>query len=439
MSGARPIAAARLVLAGFALSAPGSVPAAEEIDSPLSASTPWQALREGRPILVLRPRFTGVDQDGRSERAQWSTLRMQLGWETLSWRGLKAVVEAIDVRRFADEGFIDYRTTPAYRQPVWPGWDAYGGFPGYNQSYYPLVADPEGTDLNRAYLEYSGHDTVVRMGRQVVRLDNQRFVGDYDFGQLPQLFNALTIENRSLPGVRLFYGYIGRVRNPYGVQWGSSTNLVNLWYEPWEALKLAGFAYFQNQTKTGSVTGFADNSNRIVGGRLWGSLPVGSRVKLRYTVEAAEQRSLASGDGRIDAPYRRLGVGVGGEKWLVRADWERLGSPAGVYGFQTPLGSTAMFTGRVDVFATTPGFGLVDRRAGASATWGRAGYRLDYHNFRSDYRGLDLGSEWDAGVTWNFTPGLALSVDYGDYRAGQPGTGTFDTRKLWVTLSYTYQ
>jgi hypothetical protein len=430
---------AAIALGSLAALAPAAAPAAEEIDSPLSANTPWQAVREGRPILVLRPRFTGVDQDGRSETAQWSTLRTQLGWETLSWRGFKAVVEAIDVRRFADEGFIDYRSTPAYRQPPWGGWNAYGGFPGYNQSYYPLVADPEGADLNRAYVEYGGHDTVVRAGRQAIRLDNQRFVGDYDFGQLPQLLDAVTIENRSLPGVRLFYGYIGRVRNPYSVEWGSSTNLVNLWYEPWEALKVAGFAYFQNQAKTGSATGFADNSNRIAGGRLWGALPLGARVKLRYTAELAEQRSFASGDARIDAPYRRLGAGLSGEKWLLRADWERLGSPTGVYGFQTPLGSTAMFTGRVDIFATTPGFGLIDRRVGANATWGRAGFRLEYHNFRSDYRGLDLGWEWDAGVTWNFTPALALSVDYGDYRGGEAGTGTVDTRKLWVTLSYTYQ
>jgi hypothetical protein len=435
----RAASTARAALCTLGLLVPAEGLAAQDVESPLTAETLWQALREGRPILVLRPRFTGVDQDARSEAAQWATLRTQLGWETLSWQGFKGVVEAIDVRRFADEGFIDYRSTPAYRQPVWNGWNAYGSYPGYNQSYYPLVADPEGTDLNRAYLEYAGHDSVVRAGRQAIRLDNQRFVGDYDFGQLPQLFSAVTIENRSLPGVRLFYGYVGRVRNPYGVQWGSSTNLVNVWYEPWEALRLAGFAYFQNQAKTGSVTGFADNSNRIVGGRLWGALPLGSRMKLRYTAEAAEQRSFASGDARIDAPYRRLGAGLSGESWLVRADWERLGSPQGVYGFQTPLGSTAMFTGRVDIFATTPGFGLIDRRVGANATWGRAGFRLDYHNFRSDYRGLDLGWEWDAGVTWNFTPSLALSVDYGDYRGGEAGTGTVDTRKLWVTLSYSYQ
>jgi hypothetical protein len=412
---------------------------AQDVDSPLTADTPWEALREGRPILALRPRFTGVEQDGRSDTARSATLRTQLGWETLSWRGLKLIVEAIDVRRLADEGFIDYRSTPAWRQPVWPGWDAFGSYPGYNQSYYPLVGDPEGTDVNRAYVEYSSHDTVVRAGRQAIRLDNQRFVGDYDFGQLPQLFNAVTIENRSLRGVRLFYGYIGRVRNAYGAQWGSSTNLFNIWYEPLAALKFAGFAYLQDQARTGSVTGFADNSNRIVGGRVWGALPVASGLALRYTAELAQQRDLASGDARIDAPYRRLGAGLFAERWFVRADWERLGSPSGQYGFQTPLGSTAMFTGRVDIFATTPGFGLIDRRGGAGASVGRASFRLDYHNFRSDFRGLDLGWEWDAGASWNFTPALSLSVDYGDYRAGEAGTATADTRKLWVTLSYVYQ
>jgi hypothetical protein len=430
---------ARASMALAALAGWSAAAAAEELDSPLSADTAWAALREGHPILALRPRYASVDQDGRSDYAHWGSLRTQLGWESLSWSGFKVVGEGIDVRRFADQGYLEYKDTPAYRQPAWPGWNAFGGFPGYNQSYYPLVADPEITDVNRAYLEYGGHDTVVRAGRQAIRLDNQRFVGDYDFGQLPQLFNAVTVENRTLPGIRVFYGYIARVRNPYGVQLGSSTNLVNLWYEPWDALKLAGFAYFQNQAKTGSVTGYADNSNRIIGGRAWGSLPLGSQLKLRYTAELAEQRSFAGGNPDIDAPYRRLGAGLFARQWFVRADWERLGSPKGLYGFQTPLGSTAMFTGRVDIFASTPGFGLIDRRAGAGATFGPASFRLDYHNFRTDYRGLDLGWEWDAGVTWNITRSLSFSVDYGDYRAGEPGTGTLDTRKVWATLSYALQ
>jgi hypothetical protein len=95
-----------------------------------------------------------------------------------------------------------------------------------------------------------------------------------------------------------------------------------------------------------------------------------------------------------------------------------------------------MFTGRVDIFATTPGFGLIDRRAGAGMTFGPVSFRLDYHNFRTDYRGLDLGWEWDAGATWTITRSVSFSLDYGDYRAGDPGTGTLDTRKVWATLSY---
>jgi hypothetical protein len=32
-----------------------------------------------------------------------------------------------------------------------------------------------------------------------------------------------------------------------------------------------------------------------------------------------------------------------------------------------------------------------------------------------------------------------ILLDYGDYRGGEAGPGTLDTRKLWVTLAYTYQ
>ena len=128
-------------------------------------------------------------------------------------------------------------------------------------------------------------------------------------------------------------------------------------------VKVAGFGYLQNQAQTESVTGFADNSNRIVGGRLWGAWPLRNETELVYSGELAQQRSYAGGDPLIRADYRRLGAGFTASSWYARVDWERLGSNSGQYGFQTPLGSTQLFTGRTDVFATTPRIGLRDWRA----------------------------------------------------------------------------
>jgi hypothetical protein len=402
-------------------------------DSPLVATSIGEALRDGALLLQVRPRYTWVDQTGQPQ-AHWGSVRTTLGWQTLEYRRFSAVAELINVTRFDADNGLDYANSPANSN--WgSGWTWWSGM-GYPPGYYPLVQDPNATEVNRLYLDYDAGHTLVRGGRQLVRIDNQRFIGDYDFGQLPQAFDGVTLDSGLVPHVRLLYGYYWRVRNPYAVESETSINALNAHYELGEPLKLAAYGYFQNQPRTGSVTGFADNSNKIYGGRAWGAWRLGGRAELLYSAEAAEQRPLAGGDPRIDAAYRRVGGGVHLQPAYVRVDWEQLGSNAGAYGFQTPLGSTQLFTGRADLFATTPRVGLEDLRGTLALDIGRLGARVEYHDFRSNVSGWDLGSEWDVSFMWRFTSRLSARLDYADYQAGDPAAGLQDTKKVWVTVDY---
>lgn len=424
------VAVVELVAIGLA-SFPAS--AAQNLESPVEAATVGEALGDGALLFGLRPRFTWVDQDGRPDRAYWGSLRTTLGWKTLSYYGFRATVEAIDVRRFDAHGTIDYTETPGYARSS-------GALYGpYTPGYYPLVADPETTDFNRLLLEYSGlPETTLRFGRQLIRIDNQRFIGDYDAGQLPQALTGFSIDSRGLPRTTLTAGYFARVRNAYAVQSQTHLTVLNGRFEPDPRFKLAAYGYLQNQARTGSVTGFADNSNRILGGRAWGAFRLGGTFELLYSAEAAAQRNYAGGDSRIEASYRRFGGGLQFAYGFVRVDSERLGSNRGLYGFQTPLGSTQLFTGRTDVFATTPTAGLRDLRSAVGANVGKAQLRVDYHHFRSDWNDWDLGREWDLSLSWSFTPKLVASVEYGDYKAGGAQYGFRDTRKAWVQVAYSY-
>jgi hypothetical protein len=406
---------------------------AQELDSPLVAASLLEALRDGELLFELRPRYTWVDQDGRPEEAHWGSLRTRLGWKTLEYRGFSAVIEGINVARFGESGAIDYDDTPG----VGPG----SAVALYGAGYYPLVADEPTTDFNRLYLDYVGvPQTLIRAGRQLVRIDNQRFVGDYDFAQLPQAFDGVLVDNASLSQVRLIAGYFARVRNAFAERTNTDTVIVNARYEPWPLIKVAGYAYLQDQPYTGSATGFADSSNQVLGGRLWGGWSVTDALELLYSAELAEQRDYADGDPRIDAPYRRLGLGaaaaLAGARGYLRVDRELLGSNEGLYGFQTPLGSTQLFTGRADIFATTPARGLEDRRAQVGIEVSHATLHLEYHRFRSDFREWDLGTEWDFGFAWAFTSRLSAGVEYADYRAGDPRAALADTRKVWLTIGY---
>ncbi len=409
---------------------------AQGLDSPLVALSPAEALREGKPILALRPRYTWADQSGQPEKTYWGSLRTQLGWETLEYRGFKLTAEMIDTRRFGSQNTIDYRNSPAWSN----GTSSVNLYGNYGPGYYPLVADPQETDINRLHLDYVGLPaTTVRAGRQVVRIDNQRFLGDYDFAQMPQLLDGVSVTSHALPRTQVSYGYFWQVRNAYAVQRKTSTNAATAQFDlvPGK-LKVGGYGFFQNQPRTGSVTGFEDNSNRILGARAWGMLGLSAAVDLLYVAEAAQQRDFAGGDPRIRANYYRLGGGFAIKQGFVRVDWEKLGSNSGQYGFQTPLGSTQMFTGRVDIFATTPPQGLEDLRGSIGAQIWRVAMRLDYHRFHSDHNDWDLGHEWDLALDYAITSQLSAGVVYGDYRAGGPQYGFPDTRKFWLTVAFAY-
>jgi hypothetical protein len=124
---------------------------AQDVESPLVAQSAGEALRDGRLLLGLRPRYTWVEQDGRAQSAHWGSLRTTLGWQTLTLYGLRVTAEAIDVRHIDPQGAIDYTETPAYTGRV-PGGPLYGP---YTPGYYPLVVDPNTTDANRLFVDYT--------------------------------------------------------------------------------------------------------------------------------------------------------------------------------------------------------------------------------------------------------------------------------------------
>ncbi|HWQ39222.1 MAG TPA: alginate export family protein [Burkholderiales bacterium] len=382
-----------------------------------------EALTGGKPILNLRPRLEIVDQDGRPENGHALTLRTLAGWRTGPWRGFGATLEAIDVGR-ANDSYND-------------------GLNGKNQ--YPVIADPDNTDVNQLYVDYTGAPaTVVRAGRQSIKLDNVRFVGNVEFRQVMQVFNGITAENRSLPRTRVYLGYLGRLKTVNTRQHKTDTVLANLRYALSETESVAGFGYFQDQADAIARAAFSgaaptDTSNRILGARLDGARPLRAPWKLLYTLEYADQAGYADGDGRIDAHYLRIGAGAQWNQVYARIDRELLASDDGRYAFQTPLGTNHLFQGWADQFLTTPPQGIDDLFFSAGAKAGKAQLLAEYHRFDSDVGGLDFGSEFDFSVAYPLRAKLLGKFEYADYQAGDVAAGSpRDIRKIWLTLIYNY-
>jgi len=408
----RSISVPVLSLGLLALSA---VASAEE------AASLWDAIASGRPTLNLRPRYEHAEQTGK-ETGQATTMRTLAGWKTNAWQGLSGTIELIDVGRLNN----DYND----------------GLNGKTQ--YPVIADPDNTDINQLYLDYAGLPaTNVRAGRQAIKLDNVRFIGNVEFRQVMQVFNGVTVENNSLPDTRLYAGYLGRVKTVNTRQHETDTVLLNARYSITPTDALVGYGYFQDQKDAISAAGFSapaptDTSNRIAGVRADGAHPLNTEWKILYTAEYAKQTDYSGGDSRIDATYTRLGLGGQWHDLSLRVDQEVLGSNDGRYAFQFPLATNHLFQGWADQFLTTPRQGIRDRFLTAGAKIEKAQLLAEYHDFESDFGSIDFGKEFDFGVSYPLMPKLLGKIEYADYQAGDAASGKVDLTRVWVTLIFNY-
>ena len=114
----------------FAIVASGPV----EGEEPASLA---DAVGTGEAHVALRYRIEHVDQGGFADQANVSTLRVRLNYQTSVWRRWRAFGEF----DYVGELFVnDFNA---------------GGGTTPDRAHYPLVADPEGADLNQLYADYA--------------------------------------------------------------------------------------------------------------------------------------------------------------------------------------------------------------------------------------------------------------------------------------------
>ena len=394
-------------------------PIAAVADDSASAS---EALTSGELIFNLRPRYENVEQTG-LETGDALTMRTLLGWKTGTWKGWSGVAELIDVGRANN----DYN-------------DSLNG-----KTQYPVIPDPDNTDVNQLYVDYRGlRNTLIRGGRQVIKLDNVRFVGNVAFRQVMQVFNAVTVENKSLPNTRMFASYVGRVKTVNTRQYDTDTILLNGHYAFTPDDALVGYGYFQDQQNAIAGSAFqgpspTDTSNEIFGLRANGAHPMSEQWRLLYTLEYAQQSDYAGGDPRIDADYSRIGGGAKWENYTLRIDYEVLGSNNGLYAFQTPLATKHLFQGWTDTFAVaTPSQGIRDTYVSGKAKISEVQILAEYHQFDADFGSVAFGDEIDLSVSYPLMKRLVGKIEYADYQAGDVASGKVGATKYWLTLIFNY-
>ena len=418
-------AAAALGGSGLAQAAPDPAPA-----------TPVDAIAAGKPILEVRARYEDVDQTGFAADAQALTVRTHLGWETAGWMNLKALVEVENVQHLGAQHFavnVPGATTPPLN--------------GASKSRYPIVNDPDVTELNRAQLTWTpSAQFAATAGRQRILIDDQRFVGNVGWRQDEQTFDAVRAD-LTLGQVKATYVYVGRVNRILGEMkdWDSDSHLLNAAWSPAEALRLEGFVYaldFSNSTINSSITKGVRASGRARFGA----------YGLAYDATFANQTDWRDRTTPFDLDYAAASATGSFDIWSVRVGYESLEGD-GKRGFTTPLATTHGFQGWADAWVSPGGNksfvdGIVDRNLTLGIkprlTWAPKAHpdlTARYHDFEDQRTGAALAHEWDLQAATAITPKLSLAVKYADFRretAVPIGTATppASRTKLWLTLEF---
>lgn len=373
----------------------------------------------------VRARYENVDvENSIKKNADAFTVRATLGMEAqlLGINGLTMKVDGTTVQALGGQHYFD---------------GTYNGMTGYE-----TVKDPVQTRFSQAYLQYKLNKTTAKVGRQLINLDNERFIGSSDWRQMMQSFDAAVISDSSIENLTLTGAYVWGVDGITDAPVAKTHSIVlNGSYKVNDLLKVTAYDYMLSST------------HDTIGLALTGDVPV-SAAKIAYRGEYASQgdASLDTDSShqnvKADAYYYNLDALANISGILVGAGYEVLSGHVtgdGKTAFQTPLATLHKFNGWADKFLVTPDGGLCD----ASATVGYTAPGLGkamvvYHDFTADKASVtgksDLGKEWDMLYTNNIpgVKGLNGLIKAAYYQAGDVTGFTVDTTKIWLQLDYKF-
>jgi alginate export protein len=362
--------------------------------------------------LQFRYRYELVDQAGIDKEAHASTLRTRLAYRSRYFSDFAFQIEFDDIRVVGNELYNSTRNGIGDR---------------------PVVADPAGTDLNQALILYRGIDsTLIRAGRQRIKLDNDRFIGDVGWRQNDQTYDGLSLTNTSLPKTTIDYAFIDNVNRIFGpdsgsppAEFSSNSHILNAKYALAKNWTVTAYGYFLDLEDAPS------SSNRTVGARVTGSVEFSEDISSSYTVEYARQQDYGDNPNDYSTDYFLLEGALVTAGITGKLGYEVLGADS-VQAFQTPLATLHAFQGWADKFLSTPIGGIEDLYALLGAKILGANFSLIYHRFNPEAVGPSYGSEWDLVIRKPIDKRYSVVLKYANYDARSYAS---DTEKLWVMLS----
>jgi len=381
-----------------------------------------EALKGGKPLIDVRYRFETKDQEGFAQDAYANTIRTRFGYETGEVFNLKVLVEFENVTTIGDDHFNS--TTNG-------------------RTMFPVIADPNATEINRAQVTFTGIDkTAVTVGRQRFNLNNHRFVGAVDFRQNQQTFDAARFSTKLIDHVTLDYLYISRVHRIFGDdhpagEFDSESHVISAILDGGEFGKVKGYGVILDLIEAPAL------SSQSWGVRYENTVTLEEEVGIKLGVvgEYATQSDNAANPADYSEDYIHGEASLTIAPFTGKFGYEKLGGD-GVSSFKTPLATLHKFQGFADVFLVTPGTGLEDIYGTIAFNWKDAPFGAPvkifatYHDFKSDVGSLDLGDEIDAGLSVKFRKHWSVDLKGAVYNGG--ASGPADRSLIWASLRFQY-
>lgn len=372
------------------------------------------AITNGELQLSFRYRYEMADDGTRPDTAHASTLKTRLGLTSRPLWGLRAQLEVDNVTVVGNRLFDDLH---------------------HDSTNRAVVADNQDTEVNQAWISYSGvSGTELKLGRQRINLDNQRFIGGVGWRQNEQTYDSLTLRNGSLENLSLGYSYVFNVNRVFGPDDGrkgtpaemadldSSSHFLHLDYTGFEFGSLGLYNYRLDFDRAPAL------STNTTGVRLNGRFEY-----FNYRLEYARQRDNGGQPIDFDAAYYNLEVGLAMEAVGIRVGLETLESDKGLVGFSTPLATGHKFNGWADRFLATPADGLEDSYVSLHGSVLGGDWQATYHRFESNRGDIEYGDEIDLSYGRTFTENISGLLKYARYRADEFSS---DTDKFWLQIQW---
>ncbi|MCP3987318.1 MAG: alginate export family protein [bacterium] len=405
---------------------PGVAHADEAADAPAG----WESAFNNEFFKVnlnVRARMELANMDG-FDSSQAYTVRTRLGIGTKPFAGLSFYVEGENIASFAGDQYFDTIESPTGQT---------------------VIADPEETELNQLFVRYQNKDALgldFKAGRQRIKLDDVRFVGNVGWRQNEQTYDAALVSVSPVEHLKATYGYVWDVRRIFGENnrdFDSQSHLINIAYSGIPAAKIVAFAYlldFDN-TRLGGISRLANGmSSNSYGLRLSGKQALSGPWSVNYAASYAVQKD--AGDNPVDytAHYVAAEAGVANaDIGGVTVGYELLGSDDGNARFVTPLATLHKFNGWADSFLDNGGTnGLQDLYVAVAPKlpWGLKG-KVVYHHFWNDEGNDTLADEVDVVLIKPINKHFTV-LTKGAWFDGTSGSGRADRWRYWLELTFNY-